>query len=341
MKRINASNSPESYRDTVDVNRTSEGSARHHFSIRPSSASAIVSLSSRPLMHVLIVMSTIMLCLYLSSEIAGLGFPLVVLRVLGGICQYEDRGSCPDHCCPGGSDICISTNDKESCRPRTTIRGLDKTCTSSSSGHPPSPNWSRAAESASCGGVYERGVPPQVKELWAALDPISDRQDFCPEFRDSPSCQDVVERFGIDLSRVKLSKSGNWMTFNATASEAESLLRTQYHLYSHSSGSRHVACEHYSIPAHLSQHIDIITPTVHFDENMVTKRGQRLGEYETALKKLKKRQLLGGPNDASNPKIGAAVEDALMTLDNCDTMITPKCLQALYNIPDGTLAGKK
>jgi tripeptidyl-peptidase-1 len=50
--------------------------------------------------------------------------------------------------------------------------------------------------------------------------------------------------------------------------------------------------------------------------------------------------LLGSALDASNPKQGAEVKNALMTLVNCDSMITPACLQALYNVPPNTSAMK-
>lgn len=152
---------------------------------------------------------------------------------------------------------------------------------------------------------------------------------------------------GIDPNRIRMSQSRNWLEFNATAAEAEGLLKAQYHLYSHSAGHKHVACEEYSIPSHLSEHIDIVTPTVHFDKKIGTpRRIQNHEKLPTPLHELNRRELqtphgiLGSPNDASNPKQGATVQNALMTLENCDTMITPPCLQALYNVPAGTKAGQ-
>ncbi|KUJ13659.1 Pro-kumamolisin [Mollisia scopiformis] len=50
--------------------------------------------------------------------------------------------------------------------------------------------------------------------------------------------------------------------------------------------------------------------------------------------------ILGSANDQSNPKQGPQVLNALMTLENCDTMITPPCLQALYNAPPGSMSMK-
>ncbi|KAG4417406.1 hypothetical protein IFR04_009475 [Cadophora malorum] len=167
---------------------------------------------------------------------------------------------------------------------------------------------------------------------------------FSPSAEAIDAVQQWLSGSGIDLRRVRMSQSRNWMTFNATAMEAERLLKTEYHLYKHEAGHEHVACKHYSIPGHLTDHIDIVTPTVHFDMQLGNPR--RNIRHETLLpppiRQLNKRQavpphgILGSPSDASNPKQGAVVSNALMSLENCDTMITPACLQALYNMPPGS-----
>lgn len=66
------------------------------------------------------------------------------------------------------------------------------------------------------------------------------------------------------------------------------------------------------------------------------------------LRQLNKRQLqldpeginphgiAGSPLDASNPKKGDDIDESIiMTLENCNTMITPACLRALYDMPPG------
>ncbi|KAF4624398.1 hypothetical protein G7Y89_g13770 [Cudoniella acicularis] len=150
---------------------------------------------------------------------------------------------------------------------------------------------------------------------------------------------------GIDLKRVKISASKAWLEFNATAQEAERLLRTEYHLYNHETGHKHIACEEYSIPSHLTEHIDIITPTVDFDKKIGTPRKlQNDDQLPAPLQHLNKRTLghaiVGSPEDSSSPKQGAAILNALMTLENCDSMITPACLQALYDAPPGSKAAR-
>ncbi|ESZ93201.1 Pro-kumamolisin [Sclerotinia borealis F-4128] len=179
-------------------------------------------------------------------------------------------------------------------------------------------------------------------------------------FSPTQETMDVVRAWlhesGIDPARVKMSQGNAWMIFNATAGEAESLLKTEYHLYQHERGHQHVACHEYSIPRHLSEHIDFVTPTVHFDKRIGAPRKQLqddkdlpapLQALNRRAKELRKRAGLGvpdiksigkmgSPEDASNPKQGADIKNALMSLEDCDTMITIQCLRALYNFPPGS-----
>jgi tripeptidyl-peptidase-1 len=151
---------------------------------------------------------------------------------------------------------------------------------------------------------------------------------------------------GIDASRVKLSKSLGWLKFDATTAELERLLKTEYHRYEHESGSMHVACEKYSVPEHIRPHIDIITPTVHFDQKLGRERKNNKAPLPEKLDRvMNKRQIasgqrLGSATDGSNPKQGVTITNALVSEETCDTMITPACLRALYNVPEGDTATK-
>ncbi|PBP24455.1 Pro-kumamolisin [Diplocarpon rosae] len=173
---------------------------------------------------------------------------------------------------------------------------------------------------------------------------------FSPSQESIGAVQEWLSNSGIDESRLQMSKSRTWITFNATTSEAERLLKAEYHLYRHEAGHSHVACKQYSVPAHLVDHIDIVTPSIHFDQQLGNpRRTMHHSKAPPPLRELNKRQstkrqtnpqhgIVGSPSDASNPKQGAFVNNALMSLENCDTMITPACLQALYNSPPGSTA---
>lgn len=177
---------------------------------------------------------------------------------------------------------------------------------------------------------------------------------FAPKKESVDAVHSWLEQSGVELSRVNMSPNMAWMEFNATTNEVEQLLHTEYHLYRHTAGHTHVACDEYSLPSHLTEHIDIVTPSVHFDKRIGTQRHVRKGEHlPHKLRELNKRNLelskrqlnaepnapkgiVGSASDPSNPKQGVAVLNALMTLADCDTMITPDCLRALYDMPVGS-----
>ncbi|KIH89246.1 protease s8 tripeptidyl peptidase [Sporothrix brasiliensis 5110] len=202
----------------------------------------------------------------------------------------------------------------------------------------------------------------------------------------------VASETGLLRDAIALSRGRNWVQFNASVSQLESLLKTEYHVYQHANhGGHHVACDQYHVPEHLQEHIDIVMPTVHFDGRQgagrTTKTEALADEHQTELKRRAisqrwtdatggaaaarprfhargkqsssvaaaptsspapkdnsapstrpQRGIMGAPTDASLTKQGAVIKNALMDLSQCDTMITPACLQALYNTPAGTLA---
>ena len=146
---------------------------------------------------------------------------------------------------------------------------------------------------------------------------------------------------GIESSRISLSRGRNWLNLNASIAEVEGLLKTEYKVYEHSTGQKHIACEEYSVPQDVSQHIDLIMPTIHFDTKIV-------GDPE---KRKQKRDGAFRPGDTSNngflPKKGPTISGPgaspdvapqPFSLTTCNTQITPDCLRALYNFPNGTLA---
>lgn len=139
---------------------------------------------------------------------------------------------------------------------------------------------------------------------------------------------------GISADRIQQTQSLGWLSFDATVDEAEALLKTKYHVYEHSeSGQPHVACDEYSIPSHLRQHIDFITPTVHFDAKIKT-RDSDLAKRAVSPGVEKS---LGEPSSGSLPKLGGYLDksDIITQLENCDKQITPWCLRVLYKFPPG------
>ena len=89
-------------------------------------------------------------------------------------------------------------------------------------------------------------------------------------FRPSDESVDAVRNWlvndgEINPSRITLATNGGWITLNATVEEAERLLGTEYFFYEHTDGTTHLACKDaYHLPEHISKHVDLVTPTLHF-----------------------------------------------------------------------------
>ncbi|KAI9852854.1 MAG: hypothetical protein M1838_004413 [Thelocarpon superellum] len=235
-------------------------------------------------------------------------------------------------------------------------------------------NWRRAAR-LNAEAVLPLRIALTQQNLHRGADFLMDVADpTSPNFGKHWSARKIAETFapapetaaavktwlvdaGIAADRLALSQSLNWLQLNATVEEAERLLQAEYHVYQHEDGTPHVACESYSVPAHVSQHVDFITPTVHFDAKVLPSRPdpgrddeleKRAGVLKSALRvKVQpgKAAHIGAPTSGSLPKQGASHialaasrEDQLA---NCDSQITPACLRALYQLPNGTSANPR
>ncbi|EAQ88797.1 hypothetical protein CHGG_05416 [Chaetomium globosum CBS 148.51] len=125
---------------------------------------------------------------------------------------------------------------------------------------------------------------------------------------------------GIASDDISKTTGRNWIKITTTVGKAESLLDTSYGVYENAGGARLIACESYSVPAVIQGHIDLVAPTIQFDEReaIVTTRGLKKRE-EAIARKFKK--LPHGHVKADS-------------LKNCSEVTTPACLRALYDIPD-------
>jgi tripeptidyl-peptidase I len=100
--------------------------------------------------------------------------------------------------------------------------------------------------------------------------------------------------------------------FDGTVQEAEQLFATEYWHYQHTaSGGLRLACDHYSLPEHVQEHVDFAMPTIQ----------------------------LNGLKPVAN-----VVDQQLMTVFSggatlgsvpCSKLITVECLRKLYKFPAG------
>ncbi|KAI0775195.1 subtilisin-like protein [Trametes elegans] len=132
--------------------------------------------------------------------------------------------------------------------------------------------------------------------------------------------------YGIDVARIRMSKDRAYMHADVSVQEAERLLAATYYVYQNADGSEDVGCHHgYHLPEHLVHHVDLVTPTVHFEKlKLVTHSNRRKS----------KRGLFpayGGnmhrPNGAPMTPMGTIYND----VDHCDQQATLDCFRALYD----------
>jgi tripeptidyl-peptidase-1 len=155
---------------------------------------------------------------------------------------------------------------------------------------------------------------------------------------------------GISEERIKLSVGRNWLRINLTIYEAESLLKTEYKVFEDGvTGKRALACDMYSIPSDLRQHIDFITPTIsplslqaRRAKRGVNKASHHFFKQEPAsgLPGLRPLPQLPTPprnNANSLSKRDSGASTLVWDLSVCPAYITRACIQALYNMPNGTL----
>ncbi|SMQ45934.1 unnamed protein product [Zymoseptoria tritici ST99CH_3D7] len=173
---------------------------------------------------------------------------------------------------------------------------------------------------------------------WSTDDIVS---AFAPSQHTVDSIKAWLNSEGIESQRIEQSTSLGWLTFHATVDEAEALLNAKYHVYDHEeTGTQHVACDSYSVPAALQNKIDFITPTLHFDVKLKAKRDDQELSSRDTTKNTNIRP--GSPSSGNLPKVfPIAFKNIIKELKDCDKQITPNCLRALYKFPPGISANPK
>ncbi len=152
--------------------------------------------------------------------------------------------------------------------------------------------------------------------------------------------QDWLLHSNIPRNRITTSQSLNWLNVNITIGEAESLLKTEYHVYHHATGQPHLGCESYSIPETLREHVDFITPTVHFDAKIGPRKKNGARKRADPISGIRPGAGtgIGEPGSPSLPKPGPQISVEDLELQECDRYITPNCLRALYRFSPGVSA---
>jgi tripeptidyl-peptidase-1 len=166
--------------------------------------------------------------------------------------------------------------------------------------------------------LYEVSHPgsPNYGNHWSASQIAA---KFAPSTESIETVRSWLIESGVEPHRMKLSPTKGWLEVASTVEEAENLLLAEYHVYDHQTGTKHIACESYHLPEHVTPHVDFVTPTIHFDAK-ISKR-DKYGRVP-----------IGQPGQGSIPKTTGQIDGLLDQIEDCDKQITPICLRALYGL---------
>lgn len=183
---------------------------------------------------------------------------------------------------------------------------------------------------------------PRYGQHWTA-------DEVTARFRPASETVDVVSEWlvaeGIAPARIAHSDNGAWLAFDATAAEAEALLHTEYYHdggEDEDDGAAMVGCNQYHLPKHIQEHVDYVTPGLKGTMMDLRRHRRRSGAGGEAAAAGRKRGLksntkgrLGGkmkPKDPKPVKVSSALAASnTSSLANCDEVITPACIRALYH----------
>ncbi|KAJ6606083.1 subtilisin-like protein [Mycena vulgaris] len=118
------------------------------------------------------------------------------------------------------------------------------------------------------------------------------------------------------IESTTLTPAGDWISFNVPVNKANQLLKADFSIFTHvDSGKESIRTLEYSLPAELSRHVNLVTPTTSFSRPM---RSGPVLSFTNAVV----------PSPDATPAA------------SCNATITPSCLQALYNIPTTAATNK-
>ncbi|KAF7335380.1 Subtilisin-like protein [Mycena venus] len=164
---------------------------------------------------------------------------------------------------------------------------------------------------------------PKYGQHWS---PVRVKETFRPSSETVNTVHAWLTHEGVQADKIQLSPNGDILHLDVTIADAERLLQADYYEYSDEDGSMHVGChDGYTLPEHVSMHVDFVWPTVHFD----------------APRSLSRRSASTSPPLWGRDGAGKTPIDNLAAIAaaDCDTSVTLDCLRALYNFDFTPVSG--
>ncbi|KAL9064346.1 MAG: hypothetical protein Q9157_007866 [Trypethelium eluteriae] len=177
---------------------------------------------------------------------------------------------------------------------------------------------------------------PKYGKYWTAKEV---HEAFAPADGVVTAVKQWLTSAGIESSRIIDYENKGWLAFDATAKEAETLLRTEFYEHEHKHSSKiRVGCSSYHVPKHLQGYIDYITPGVKLTP--VVKRDIKVKRASSKAHKFPKpparmNHAWSGGDMSWKPQAAYGLPQ---DLQGCGLNITPPCIKALYHIPNATKA---
>ncbi|KAL8276455.1 hypothetical protein RQP46_011157 [Phenoliferia psychrophenolica] len=184
---------------------------------------------------------------------------------------------------------------------------------------------------------------------------------FAPHEAASNDVENWLVSNGIRISRHTISPNRAWVKMNVTVLEAERLLNTHYSEFVHDKGHSTIACDSYSVPENIREHIDMISPTLHFDAPERTEGHMKrasipglstsdtlediLEDTTAPVDRLAAALVPVTPSEAAAPfseaSPAASRTNNSAELENCGQVSTPLCLKTLYGYADYQIIGNE
>ncbi|KAI0719348.1 subtilisin-like protein [Cerioporus squamosus] len=141
----------------------------------------------------------------------------------------------------------------------------------------------------------------------------------------------LVNDLRIDSHKVQVNRNGDTVQLNVTVAEAEHILGAEYHVYRFGEGGdERIGCRGgYSLPEHVSKHVDFVSPTIHLGRPPITRRDGFVSSTP------------GAAQAHPGPRIKKTVEKSKLPAMGCDEAVTLDCLRDLYNFHYTPVSGKK
>ncbi|KAK3299682.1 peptidase S8/S53 domain-containing protein [Chaetomium fimeti] len=180
---------------------------------------------------------------------------------------------------------------------------------------------------------------------------------FAPESHAVEKVKRWLASSGVEERRLSQSPNKQWIQFDAPAREVEDLLHTRYYTFENlETGVQNIACSEYHVPHNVSHHIDYITPGIKlmsggYDEkitNRMVGRRSLTGDLHGGRKGGKGHGRGKGNGKGKGkgkciprPPVDPVDDDSVFKVTGpCSEEITPHCIRAQYQLPNGTKAKK-